>query len=86
MRTLLQRGREKVRLTQFLNESSAAHLSRVNQMLSCVTLMIHVSQSDFAGNYLPVVARQQNMIVAGMSAKSDFIHAMKATSISANPA
>ena len=50
---------------------------------------INVSQSDFTGNYLHVaiqgkVRQKQNRTLAGMSAKSDFIHTIKG--ISANPA
>ena len=50
---------------------------------------INVSQSDDTGNYLHVAVqgktrRKQDRTLAGISAKSDFIHAIKG--ISANPA
>ena len=50
---------------------------------------INVSQSDFTGNYLHVAIQgktqwKQNSTLAGMSAKSDFIHKI-IEAISANP-
>ena len=49
-----------------------------------------MSQSDFAGNNLHIAIqgkrRKQNKTLAGMPTYSDFIHTIKATSISPNPA